>query len=232
MKWGLFYQLKGLISPYFTATETGALSKRAPLPGFHSTGEAVLEIRLALCQELLGGRHDVGGVQAVLVQELGARAGLAERVVDADLLERRRALLAQDKWRNKLVNILCKLLYLMVFPVMMVIFVCYELKYPEYDLFLPYFAMGIVVVLIIGTAAFFFYDPYKQDKKRVKNAKDYISEVEKIAKKQVKKNQKLRAKEEKKNQKIQLRTLEKEEAAREKEEKLQSKKAEKDEKKK
>lgn len=101
------------------------------------------------------------------------------------------ALLAQDKWRNKLVNILCKLLYLMVFPVMMVIFVCYELKYPEYDLFLPYFAMGIVVVLIIGTAAFFFYDPYKQDKKRVKNAKDYISEVEKIAKKQVKKNQKL-----------------------------------------
>ena len=135
------------------------------------------------------------------------------------------ALLAQDKWRNKLVNILCKLLYLMVFPVMMVIFVCYELKY---DLFLPYFAMGIVVVLIIGTAAFFFYDPYKQDKKRVKNAKDYISEVEKIAKKQVKKNQKLRAKEEKKNQKIQLRTLEREEAAREKEEKLQSKKAEKE----
>ena len=138
------------------------------------------------------------------------------------------ALLAQDKWRNKLVNILCKLLYLMVFPVMMVIFVCYELKYPEYDLFLPYFAMGIVVVLIIGTAAFFFYDPYKQDKKRVKNAKDYISEVEKIAKKQVKKNQKLRAKEEKKNQKIQLRALEREEAAREKEEKLQSKKAEKE----
>ncbi len=167
------------------------------------------------------------------------------------------ALLAQDKWRNKLVNILCKLLYLMVFPVMMVIFVCYELKYPEYDLFLPYFAMGIVVVLIIGTAAFFFYDPYKQDKKRVKNAKDYISEVEKIAKKQVRKNQKLRAKEEKKNQKIQLReekknqklqqreemesqkaaereeketqrALEREEAAREKEEKLQSKKAEKE----
>ena len=112
------------------------------------------------------------------------------------------ALLAQDKWRNKLVNILCKLLYLMVFPVMMVIFVCYELKYPEYDLFLPYFAMGIVVVLIIGTAAFFFYDPYKQDKKRVKNAKDYISEVEKIAKKQVKKNQKILEKQDVKQQRL------------------------------
>lgn len=153
------------------------------------------------------------------------------------------ALLAQDKWRNKLVNILCKLLYLMVFPVMMVIFVCYELKYPEYELFLPYFAMGIVVVLIIGTAAFFLYDPYKQDKKRVRSAKDYIADVEKIAKKQVKKNQKLRAKEEKKNQKLlqkeeaqnqkaaekeekeNQRALEKEEAEKVKQEKIQDKKA-------
>lgn len=153
------------------------------------------------------------------------------------------ALLAQDKWRNKLVNILCKLLYLMVFPVMMVIFVCYELKYPEYELFLPYFAMGIVVVLIIGTAAFFLYDPYKQDKKRVRSAKDYIADVEKIAKKQVKKNQKLRAKEEKKNQKLlqkeeaqnqkaaekeekeNQRALEKEEAEKVRQEKIQDKKA-------
>lgn len=153
------------------------------------------------------------------------------------------ALLAQDKWRNKLVNILCKLLYLMFFPVMMVIFVCYELKYPEYELFLPYFAMGIVVVLIIGTAAFFLYDPYKQDKKRVRSAKDYIADVEKIAKKQVKKNQKLRAKEEKKNQKLlqkeeaqnqkaaekeekeNQRALEKEEAEKVKQEKIQDKKA-------
>ena len=153
------------------------------------------------------------------------------------------ALLAQDKWRNKLVNALCKLLYLLVFPVMMVIFVCYELKYPEYELFLPYFAMGIVVVLIIGTAAFFLYDPYKQDKKRVRSAKDYIADVEKIAKKQVKKNQKLRAKEEKKNQKLlqkeeaqnqkaaekeekeNQRALEKEEAEKVKQEKIQDKKA-------
>ena len=125
-------------------------------------------------------------------------------------------------------DILCKLLYLIVFPVMMVIFVCYELKYPEYDLFLPYFAMGIVVVLIIGTAAFFFYDPYKQDKKACEKCKRLYFRSGKDCKKQVKKNQKLRAKEEKKNQKIQPRTLEREEAAREKEEKSQSKKAEKE----
>ena len=108
------------------------------------------------------------------------------------------ALLAQDKWRNKLLRALCKLLYLLVFPMMMVIFVCFELKYPEYELFLPYFAMGAVVLLIIGTAAFFLYDPYRQDKKRVRIAKDYISDVEKIAQKEVKKNQKIRVKEEKK----------------------------------
>lgn len=113
------------------------------------------------------------------------------------------ALLAQDKWRNKFLSAICKVLYLFIFPIMMAAFVCYELEYPEYELFLPYFAMGIVVVLIIATAAFFLYDPYKADKKRVKDAKDSIAEVEKIAKRQVKKSQKTRQKEEKKTLRIQ-----------------------------
>ena len=43
----------------------------------------------------------------------------------------------------------------------------------------------IVAVAIIVAAVSY---THLQDKKRVKNAKDYISEVEKIAKKQVKKN--------------------------------------------
>ena len=113
------------------------------------------------------------------------------------------ALLAQDKWRNKFLSAICKVLYLLIFPIMMAAFVCYELEYPEYELFLPYFAIGIVVVLIIATAAFFLYDPYKADKKRVKDAKDSIAEVEKIAKRQVKKSQKIRQKEEKKALRIQ-----------------------------
>ena len=113
------------------------------------------------------------------------------------------ALLAQDKWRNKFLSAICKALYLFIFPIMMAAFVCYELEYPEYELFLPYFAMGIVVALVIATAAFFLYDPYKADKKRVKDAKDSIAEVEKIAKRQVKKSQKIRQKEEKKTLRIQ-----------------------------
>ena len=131
------------------------------------------------------------------------------------------ALLAQDKWKSRVTGMLCKLLYLLIFPMMMVIFVCFELKYPEYDLFLPYCAIGVVAVLIVGTAAFFLYDPYRQDRKKVKSANDYIADVEKIAKKEVKKNQKLREKEEKKNLKLQQKeeksnqlTMEKQEAAR------------------
>lgn len=110
-------------------------------------------------------------------------------------------LLAQGRQKRTMIRFLCKFLYLLIFPVMMVAFVCFELKYPEYDLFLPYFALGIVVVLIIGAAVFFLFDPYKEDKKRVKNARDYITDVEKIARKEVRKNQKQRVKDEKKSQK-------------------------------
>lgn len=123
-------------------------------------------------------------------------------------------LLAQGRQKRPLLRFLCKLLYLLIFPVMMVAFVCFELKYPEYDLFLPYFALAIVVVLIIGAAVFFLFDPYKEDKKRVRNARDYITDVEKIARKEVRKNQKQRVKEEKKSQK----TAVKEEKQRQKEE--------------
>ncbi len=108
-------------------------------------------------------------------------------------------LLAQGRQQKPLIRFFCKLLYLLIFPVMMVAFVCFELKYPEYDLFLPYFALGIVGILMIGAATFFLFDPYKEDKKRVKNAKDYIMDVEKIARKEVRKNQKQREKEKRKN---------------------------------
>ena len=138
------------------------------------------------------------------------------------------ALLAQAKGRRSFIGILCKLLYLLILPVMMVIFVCFELQYPEYELFLPYCAMGAVVVLIVGTAAYFLYDPYRQDKKRLRSAKDYIAEVEKIAKKEVRKNQKLRVKEEKKNQKLLLKEEKKNLRIQQKEEKRNQKVAEKE----
>lgn len=110
-------------------------------------------------------------------------------------------LLVQEKKRIKALDILCKLLYLLVFPAMMVIFVCYELGYKEYGMLLPYMTVAGILALVIGSASYFLYNPYRMEKKKVRNANDYIRDIEKIAQKEVRKNQKTREKEEKKNQK-------------------------------
>lgn len=108
------------------------------------------------------------------------------------------ALLAQEKKRWKIFGWFCRLLYLLVFPVMMVMFVCFELKYPEYSLFLPYVVIAGICVLLLATVSYFFYNPYRSTKKKVRDAKEHIEDIEKIAKKEVRKNQKIRQKEEKK----------------------------------
>lgn len=113
------------------------------------------------------------------------------------------ALLTQEKKRGRVLDMCCKILYLLMFPLMMVIFVCYELEYPEYEILLPIFAIFGICVLIIGTTAYFFYDPYRQDKRKVGDAKGTIREIEKTARKEVRKNQKSREKSEKKQQKLQ-----------------------------
>ncbi len=85
-----------------------------------------------------------------------------------------------------------------MFPVMMVMFVCYELKYPEYGFFMPYAVAVGIGVLIFATVSYFLYNPYQGIKKKVRAAKGHIQDIEKIAKKEVRKNQKTREKEEKK----------------------------------
>ena len=108
------------------------------------------------------------------------------------------ALLAQGTIRWKIVDWLCRLLYLLIFPAMMVMFVCYELNYPEYAVFLPYATIGGVVVLVFATISYFLYSPYRKVKKQVREAKNHIGDIEKIARREVRKNQKIREKEEKK----------------------------------
>ena len=108
------------------------------------------------------------------------------------------ALLAQEKKRWKVIDWLCKLLYLLMFPTMMVMFVCYELEYPEYGLFLPYATGAGIGILILATVSYFLYNPYRGEKKKVHEAKEHIEDIEKIARKEVLKNQKIRKKEEKK----------------------------------
>lgn len=111
------------------------------------------------------------------------------------------ALLAQEKKRFKIVDWLCKLLYLMMFPVMMVMFVCFELGYPEYEQFLPYATLFGTGILVFAVISYFLYSPYRNVKKKVRDARNHIGDIEKIAKREVRKNEKTRFKQEKKEQK-------------------------------
>ena len=107
------------------------------------------------------------------------------------------ALLAQDQNRSKLLNLFCRALCLLLFPLMTAIFVCFEMGYAEYALFLPYISIGGICVSVIGTVSYFLYNPYRQVKKKLSRAKKQIDGIERTAEKQVRKNQRLRVKEEK-----------------------------------
>ena len=117
------------------------------------------------------------------------------------------ALLAKDEKRSRWLAFLCRVLYLLMFPAMMVLFVCYELEYPEYGQFLPFMTAGGIVIVILAVASVFLYDPYRKDKKRLRNAKNYMSDIEKLARKEINKNRKIREREEKKEQKEQKKKL-------------------------
>lgn len=111
------------------------------------------------------------------------------------------ALLAQSKKRRKIVDWLCRGLYLLLFPLMLGMFVCYELGYPQYSQFLPYLTAAGIVILIFATLSFFLFNPYRGVKRNVREAKAHISDIEKIAGKEVKRNLKKRRREEKRMRK-------------------------------
>lgn len=107
------------------------------------------------------------------------------------------ALLAQEKKRVFFLDALCRLLYLLLFPLMLVLFVCYELGYWEYGFFLPYVSMGALALTVLGTISYFLYNPYRKERRRVRSARGQIGEIEKIAGKEVRRSRKSRIKEEK-----------------------------------
>lgn len=106
------------------------------------------------------------------------------------------ALLSQENKRGKLLDTICRFLYFWMFPMMLVIFVCFELGFQEYEMLLPVFAMAGTIILVVGTGAYFVYNPYRKEKKKIRNAKADLKEIEQEAEKAVKKNQKRRKKEE------------------------------------
>lgn len=93
-------------------------------------------------------------------------------------------------------RLICDIFSAVVFPVLLVLFIGYELKYGFYDFLLPICLVVGLVLLALTTASYFLYDPYRSARRRVGDAKSMIRSIERSAKKQVKKSQKQQAKDE------------------------------------
>lgn len=128
------------------------------------------------------------------------------------------SLLSQESRRGRFLDTICRCLYPLVFLVMLAMFVCFELGSAEYKVLLPFFVMAGAVILVIGTGAYFVYNPYRREKKKIRYAKADLKEIEQEAEKAVKKNQKLRKKEEarlarmKKREELRLEKIQQKEA--------------------
>ena len=112
------------------------------------------------------------------------------------------ALLSNGRKQSLFFTVLTKGVYLLLFPVMLVTFTCYELGFEEYALLVPVFAVAGVVVLMIGALSYFLYDPYRMDRRNRKKANRYIVEIEKAALKEVHLKERAFAKQEKKQAKF------------------------------
>ena len=111
-------------------------------------------------------------------------------------------LLSNGRKQSLFFTVLTKGVYLLLFPVMLVTFTCYELGFEEYALLVPVFAVAGVVVLMIGALSYFLYDPYRMDRGNRKKANRYIVEIEKAALKEVRLKERAFAKQEKKQAKF------------------------------
>lgn len=135
------------------------------------------------------------------------------------------ALLSNGRKQSAFFDVLTKVLYLLLFPTMMVAFVCYELGFEEYDFLVPVFTVAGVVVLMIGAVSYFIYDPYRVDRRNQKKANGYIREMEKTALKEVRLKEKAFEKQEKKKEKQARKEEKKQKRTAEQEEKKEQRNA-------
>ncbi len=134
------------------------------------------------------------------------------------------ALLSGTGRQDTAYEMLVRVLYLLLFPVMLMIFVCYELGFEEYRLLVPVLTVAGAVILLLGTAPYFLRDPYRQARRSRRKAEGYLREMEKVAGKELrlrekavdrleKKKEKQAAKAEKKARRERLRQEKREEKA-------------------
>lgn len=111
-------------------------------------------------------------------------------------------LLTNGKRQHALLDVVTRVLYLLLFPAMLIVFVCFELGFTEYGLIVPVLTIAGVVILVLGAVSYFLYDPYRQDRKNHKKANRYIRDIEKAAVKEVELEDKALAKQAKKQEKL------------------------------
>ncbi len=140
-------------------------------------------------------------------------------------------LLSAAKRGASVFDVFLKVLYLLLFPVMLTVFVCYELGFTEYAVLVPVFTAAGVVVLILGTASYFLYDPYRADRRNRKKADGYLKDMEKVALKEVRRKEKASGRLEKKKEKAAAKQQKKEQKKIERQQKKEQRKKERDEKK-
>lgn len=112
------------------------------------------------------------------------------------------ALLSQEKKQMPMLLMVYRILYIIAFPIMMAMFICYELQYAAYELFLPYVVMLGIVITILGTISYFVSDPYGKDKRKMREVKNQIRDIERMAEKEIRKEYKSREKEERNASKL------------------------------
>ena len=95
------------------------------------------------------------------------------------------SLLSHRSWKSEILEAFIRLIYLVLFPIMMVVFVCFELGFSQYEQLLPLLIIAGMIILLLGVSSYFLYDPYKQDRKNRKKADRYITEMEKTALKDI-----------------------------------------------
>jgi len=133
------------------------------------------------------------------------------------------ALLVSENKRGRLLGMICRCCYLLLFPAMMSLFVCYELHFPEYEKLLFLFMIAGMIILSIGVSSYFLYDPYLEDKRKIKKSKNRIREIQKEAQKEVKRTIKSRENQEKREQKAELLQEKKEQKTKIRQEKKEQK---------
>ena len=113
-------------------------------------------------------------------------------------------LLTNGKRQHTLLDVITKILYLLLFPAMLIVFVCFELGFTEYGIIVPVLTIAGVVILVLGAVSYFLYDPYRQDRKNHRKANRYIRDIERAAVKEVELEDKARAKQARKQEKLEL----------------------------